>query len=184
MRVARGITPATGSEELMRTLVHGFFAGFGRRFMAAAVAALWLTAAVTPPAGASSEPGAEEEEGFDDSGFALDSSPYLSMDPFQVPIFQDNKMRGQLNVVMSLEIAEGESKLEIWKQTAKLRDGYLNSLNYYASNQLNYRKRVNFGLIKRKLQQVTDRLLGQDIAEVVLGQAHVQRTTKRKRRRR
>lgn len=165
-------------------LIHGFFPGVGGRFMAAAVAALWLAAAAAPPAHASSEPADAEEEGFDDSGFALDSTPYLSMAPFQLPIFQDNKMRGQLNVVMSLEIAEGQSKLEIWKKTASLRDGYLNVLNYYASNQLDYRKRVNFGLIKRKLQKVTDRVLGRDIAEVVLGQAHVQRITKRKRRRR
>lgn len=120
----------------------------------------------------------------EDSGFALSDSPYLDMDPMLIPILRDDEVRGQINIWMSLEITKGEEKIDIWRQTAKLRDGYFRSLNSYASNQLDYRKRLNTKLIKRLLQRVTDKVLGENVAEVVLGQAHILKQKKRRRRRR
>ncbi|MCG8503242.1 MAG: hypothetical protein MI755_01435 [Sphingomonadales bacterium] len=110
----------------------------------------------------------------DDADAASGSdAAYLDFDAFSVSIITDGRVDGQISVKFSLAVADAEKRAEIERKSLKLRDAYLQILSQVASTRLDPRRPVDPDLLDRYLQRVTDRLLGDHVAEVVMESAAI-----------
>lgn len=98
---------------------------------------------------------------------------YLDFDAFSVSIITDGRVDGQVSVKFSLAVADAEKRAEIERKSPRLRDAYLQVLSQVASTRLDPRRPVDPDLLDRYLQRVTDRLLGDHVAEVVMESAAI-----------
>ena len=98
---------------------------------------------------------------------------YLDFDAFSVSIIHDGRVDGQVSVKFSLAVADAETRAEIERKSPKLRDAYLQILSQVAATRLDPRRPVDPELLDRYLQRVTDRLLGDHVAEVVMESAAI-----------
>ena len=98
---------------------------------------------------------------------------YLDFDAFSVSIITEGRIDGQVSVKFSLAVTDAGKRAEIERKSPRLRDAYLRVLSQVASTRLDPRRPVDPNLLDRYLQRVTDRLLGDHVAEVVMESAAI-----------
>ncbi len=100
---------------------------------------------------------------------------YVSFDPFNISVVQKLRIRGMLQVEFGLDVPDSELRDRALMLDARLQDAYLQSLQFYTSHRLQLFYTPNAEEIALTLQAVTDKLLGQPGAHVLLGQVMLHR---------
>jgi hypothetical protein len=133
-----------------------------------ALAGLIMFAAAATPAFAA------ESEG--KSGAAGGSaSPYFAVEPIPVSIIRGNTGRGILVVEVGIDAGPLEEKTKAEHALPLLRDLYIQVLNLYASRDLHLGEPPDAAVIKHRLQEATDNILGKGKAKVLLRQVLARR---------
>lgn len=99
----------------------------------------------------------------------------LPLESLTVTVFRDTRARGLLAVDLSLELARPNDRGKIEKIMPRLRDRYLTALTRFAANRIDVNRTVDLGALARLLQGVTDEVLGQKAATILIGGATVRR---------
>lgn len=100
---------------------------------------------------------------------------FLPIDPLNISIIQKLKIRGILQVVISLDIHDDKLRDKAMALYPRLQDAYVQSLRFYSANRLNVKKIPNVDEIARTLQTTTNSVLREVGATVLLSQVMVQR---------
>lgn len=100
---------------------------------------------------------------------------YVSFDPFNISIIQNLRMRGMLQVEFGLDVPDSELRDKTLMLDARLQDAYLQSLQFYSSHRLQLYYTPNVEEIALTLQAVTDKVLGQPGAHILLNQVMLHR---------
>lgn len=111
-------------------------------------------------------------EGKTDSGGPF----YVNIAPFVLPVIDDNGPNQLISLVITLEMVDGKGTELVKQRLPRLNDAYLQTL-YGALDQklVDRGQLVDVGLVKKRLQAPTQRVLGDGVVKDILVQAVSQR---------
>lgn len=96
---------------------------------------------------------------------------FVEADPLAIPIFQDERAAATIHIQLKLETIGQENYGLVYKAKAKLRDAYLTELHSFIPRMLKKTERIDIGILKTRLQMVTDRVMGPRVVTDVLVQS-------------
>ncbi|HTK83840.1 MAG TPA: flagellar basal body-associated FliL family protein [Patescibacteria group bacterium] len=101
---------------------------------------------------------------------------YVNLDPLSLPIIDDKGVTSNVSIVVALQVEDEKSVNEIKKQMPRLIDAYIQNM-YGMLNKREALKGgvVQVGLVKDRLNQITKKVLGDDMVDDVLLQVVSQR---------
>jgi len=94
---------------------------------------------------------------------------WVTVYPIAVSIVQDDKVRGQFQVWLGMDVPDEALRARVEEIKPRLRDAWLSRLSQYASITLRQRKPANIDDVSRLLQSTADQTLGKPGARVLLG---------------
>lgn len=130
--------------------------------------ALGCMLALPRPAAASGGGAAEEAD--------IHNGPsFMVMEAVTVSIIRTGKVRGFLTVDVTLELPGSEYRQTVTKVAPRLAAAYHHSIRDIAARGVDLDQPVDINLVTDILQSVTDQVLGEELAIVLIGSASVQR---------
>ncbi len=101
---------------------------------------------------------------------------YVNIDPLSLPIIDDKGVTSNVNIVVALQVSDDKAANEIKKQMPRLIDAYIQNM-YGMLNKREALKGgvVQVGMVKDRLNQITKKVLGDDMVDDVLLQVVSQR---------
>ena len=102
---------------------------------------------------------------------------FVKMDPLTLPVVNKNGVVQIVNISITLEVEDAEKAKEIEKFTPRLKDAYIQDMYGALSSAkaLTESGVVEVGTVKKRLNAVTQKVLGNDSVRDVLLQAVQQR---------
>ena len=94
---------------------------------------------------------------------------WVTVYPIAVSIVQDDKVRGQFQVWLGMDVPDEALRARVEEIKPRLRDAWLSRLSQYASTTLRQRKPANIDDVSRLLQSTADQTLGKPGSRVLLG---------------
>lgn len=102
-------------------------------------------------------------------------SPYVALEPIPISIIRDGAGRGMLVVEIGIDAGTLDERKEAERLMPRLTDLYIQVLNLYASRDLVLHHSPDAEVIRKRLQQATDEILGAKKGIVLLRQLMVRR---------
>jgi flagellar FliL protein len=103
-------------------------------------------------------------------------SSFVELDPLILPIVDNNGVNQVVSLVVALEVADEETMKAVEAMTPKLKDAYIQDmygmLNGYASMKGGV---VQVAMIKKRLNKISNDVLGENVVHDVLLQVVQQR---------
>ncbi len=100
---------------------------------------------------------------------------FIALDPLNISIIQNLRIRGLLQVEVGLDVPDSDLRSRTLALYPRLQDAYVQVLQFYAANRLDVRRVPDVNEIARVLQAVTDKVLQQKGAHLLLSQVMLQR---------
>lgn len=94
----------------------------------------------------------------------------VAIKPFNIPIFQGERVAGSIQVQFELEVPIGQEEA-INEKMVRLEDAYLRDLYVYLPQLLRNKETLDVLALKRRLKRVSEKIVGPDIIEDVLIQS-------------
>ncbi len=92
---------------------------------------------------------------------------YLTMAPIVIPIFQGDKVTTNIQLTIQIEVARKDAP-EIRKRMTKLKDALLSDLIGFVPRHLRDHKKLDFGILSRRLMVIAERAVGKGLVDGVL----------------
>ena len=107
---------------------------------------------------------------------SIENLLYVELSPLLLPIVDHNGVSQVVSLVVSLEVNSEESRLMVEKLSPRLTDAYIHDLY----GVLNYKAALQGGVVqvsevKRRLNMITTKVIGEDVINDVLLQVVSQR---------
>jgi flagellar protein FliL len=155
--------PATGMSEVAAP-ARSFLALIASLLVALPLVASPLLAAEHTPAKAAKGEG------------AVDGPTFIKLPPIVLPVFNsENKVTRQAGLVLALELLPGKTAADVEPNRRQLQDTFITDL-YTLYDQVGGAERViDSALVKQRLQETSDRILGPGIVRAVLIQQAFER---------
>ncbi len=94
----------------------------------------------------------------------------IAIKPFSIPMFQGERIAGNIQVQFELEVPLGKEE-EINSKMLRLEDAYLRDLYVFMPRLLRNAEKLDINKLKRRLMRITEKVVGPDIVEDVLIQS-------------
>ena len=131
------------------------------------IAMAWALTLLSAPASALAEKKGE-------AGAA--SAPiYVELTPMTVPLQRNGYVSGSFHLRLNLAAADAKAKTDINHLMPRLEAAYLSNLSDLSEHFIRPGESVDLDVIKMVLQSTTDRLLGQDVATLLIVESAVRR---------
>lgn len=140
----------------------------------AAFLSLALSFSIASPSFAADEEKAEasEEGGF----FNTNKINYISMNPIVVPILSSNGEPQIVTLVIAIEVKDSDSEEKVLENKIRLTDAYITDMYGVLDNNRIVRNGfINVKALKARLNKITTRVLGEDVASNIMIKALQQR---------
>ena len=96
---------------------------------------------------------------------------FIDLEPLIVPIFHGDEIVATIQISVKLEAVGAANETRINRIKPRLNDAYIKDLYSFIPRLLRNQERVNVFIIKKRLQMVSDKLLGEGIISDVLVQS-------------
>ncbi len=107
---------------------------------------------------------------------AVEGPIFVKLPPIVLPVFDSqNKVTRQAGLVLALELTAGKTEADIEPSRRKLYDAFLTDLYALYDQSGSAHRVIEPGLIKQRLQETSDRVLGPGIVHEVLIQQAFER---------
>ena len=139
--------------------------------------ATWLFIALTGTLLCGSALAAEHAEKKPAKGeVAIEGPAFVKMAPIVLPIFnKENKVTRQAGLVLALELEPGKTAVDVEPNERKLRDAFITDLYTLFDQAADAEHVIDVVLIKQRLQETSERVLGPGIVHAVLIQQAFER---------
>jgi hypothetical protein len=107
---------------------------------------------------------------------ATNSESYVTIDPIYSTILDGMKPRGLLMVELGLDVPDAKFREDVNRALPVLRDAYVRGLIIYASTAVRPFRQPNVEDIATRLQAITDKVMGQPGAKVLMQQTAIRLT--------
>jgi len=97
-----------------------------------------------------------------------DGPLFVNLPIFQIPVIQGNQVRLQVSVTVALELFQGVSAESIEPKKPLLIDAFLSDLYTIFAQRADAPRVADYQLIRVRLQQIADRVLGPGVVRRVL----------------
>jgi flagellar basal body-associated protein FliL len=104
------------------------------------------------------------------------SESYVVIDPIYSTILDGNRPRGLLMIELGLDVPDSGLRGRVNQALPNLRDAYVRSLLIYAATAVRPWRQPDVDDIAKRLQTITDRVIGREGARVLMAQAVVRVT--------
>jgi hypothetical protein len=104
------------------------------------------------------------------------SESYVVIDPIYATILEGNKPRGLLMIEFGLDIPDGPLRTRVNNALPALRDAYVRSLIAYGATAVRPWRQPSVEDVAERMQVVTDGILGQEGAKVLMAQTAIRLT--------
>ena len=98
------------------------------------------------------------------------SESYLMVDPLYASIMEGNRPLGLLMVGIGIDVPDKDLRERVERDMPQLRDGYVRSLMAFSATNVRSWRQPDVAAIADRLQGVTNRILGQPGARILLAQ--------------
>ncbi len=119
------------------------------------------------PAAAQSDEDATEEEETEEDAVPTGKYIFIKMDPLIAPVLDERSIRGNITLVLKLQVINGAMEERIRIRLPKLSDAFLNYLYRYGSSAASTGV-MQLDAIARSLQRLSDKLLGKGEVKVLI----------------
>jgi hypothetical protein len=107
---------------------------------------------------------------------AIEGPTFVKLAPIVLPIFNsENKVTRQAGLMLALELEPGKTAADIAPNERKLRDAFITDLYALYELTANAEHVIDVALVKERLQDTSDRVLGPGIVHAVLIQQAFER---------
>lgn len=96
---------------------------------------------------------------------------FIDLEPLVVPIFNGDEIVATIQISVKLEAIGAANETKINRIKPRLNDAYIKDLYSFIPRLLRNQERVNVFIIKKRLQMVSDKLVGEGIISDVLVQS-------------
>ncbi len=96
---------------------------------------------------------------------------YVTMDPIQVPIFQNDTVAGTILINYKIEVLSTANQSKVAARRRQLGDALIKDFSYYIPRTLRNNKTLDVTLIKYRIILIADRILGKGVVNDALIQA-------------
>jgi hypothetical protein len=97
-----------------------------------------------------------------------DALDHFQFQPINVPVIRDGKVARILTVTIAMETKGDANKTKVMAQRYQLLDAFVRDIHGVASFARVDGRIIDLGVVKTRLQAISDRLLGEGIVEDVL----------------
>lgn len=101
------------------------------------------------------------------------SESYVIIEPLYASILDGARSRGLLLVELGLDVPDEKLREKVTQSLPNLRDAYVRSLLSYASTSVRAWRQPNVEDIAKRMQIITDRVMGQQGAHVLMAQTAI-----------
>ncbi len=101
------------------------------------------------------------------------SESYVIIEPLYASILDGARSRGLLLVELGLDVPDTKLRGKVTQSLPTLRDAYVRSLLTYASTSVRAWRQPNVEDIAKRMQIITDRIMGQSGAQVLMAQTAI-----------
>jgi hypothetical protein len=101
------------------------------------------------------------------------SESYVIIEPLYASILDGARSRGLLLVELGLDVPDTKLREKVNQSLPNLRDAYVRSLLIYASTSVRAWRQPNVEDIAKRMQIITDRVMGQSGAQVLMAQTAI-----------
>jgi hypothetical protein len=105
----------------------------------------------------------------------VDGPVFVRLQPFTLPVFEGNTVTRQATVVVALELEQGKTEADVDRLRPKLVDAFLGELREIYEKRRHEPRVIDAGIIKPRLKEAADRILGPGIVDDVLIQQAFER---------
>jgi hypothetical protein len=107
---------------------------------------------------------------------AIEGPAFIKLAPIVLPIFgKDNKVTRQAGLVLALELEPGKTAGDLEPNDRKLRDAFITDLYTLFEQTADAEHVIDVALIKQRLQDTSQRILGPGVVHAVLIQQAFER---------
>jgi hypothetical protein len=107
---------------------------------------------------------------------AIEGPAFIKLAPIVLPIFgKDNKVARQAGLVLALELEPGKTAGDLEPDERKLRDAFITDLYTLFEQTADAEHVIDVALIKQRLQDTSERVLGPGVVHAVLIQQAFER---------
>ncbi len=96
---------------------------------------------------------------------------YITMDPIQVPVFQNDTVAGTILINYKIEVLNTTDQSKVAAAKRQLGDALIKDFSYYIPRTLRNNKTLDVTLIKYRIILVAERVLGKGVVNDALIQA-------------
>jgi len=93
---------------------------------------------------------------------------FFNIQPIVLPVIEGNAVTRQVGVLLTVELAEGHRKTEAAEKERELTDAFITELYRIYGWRSGADQVVNERLIKHRLQEAADHVLGKGVAHAIL----------------
>jgi flagellar basal body-associated protein FliL len=104
------------------------------------------------------------------------SESYVSIDPIYATILEDTRPRGLLMIELGLDVPDQALRAHVTHALPTLRDAYVRSLMAYGATAVRPWRQPSVDDIAARMQTITDKLMGQQGAKVLMAQTAMRLT--------
>ncbi len=141
-----------------------------KRFIQATLAVLLALALLGSPALA--KPGAKEGG---EGAAAVEVPRFIELNRLTAPIISNRRVRGQMELILIIEVKDEELGPEILRQIPRLEAAFVRIANGYAASLGLPTKRLDIAFVMKGLQAEADRLFPPGSIAVLIQQARYRR---------
>ncbi len=101
-------------------------------------------------------------------GEAVDGPTFIQLRPIILPIVEGNRVTRTAGLVLALELEKGKTALDFEPKRDKLRDAFITEIYTYIDQHSEATRVLDVSALKARLQQTSDRVLGQGFVHAIL----------------
>lgn len=100
-----------------------------------------------------------------------DQPVFYPLDPLVVPIFDEEKVVATIQIQVKLEVMGKENREKVSRLRPRIADALLRDLYGFLPRLIQSRNHVDVSILKRRMQMITDRTIGEGVVQNVLVQS-------------
>ena len=104
---------------------------------------------------------------------AKGEAKFVEISPLLVNVFGNDKVLGNFQFELKLEVWTDDHFAEVRRKTPILRDAFIKDLHTFIPRMLKEQDQLNLAVLQERLQQRCDIVLGKDVVQSVLIQSVV-----------
>ncbi|MDP6572746.1 MAG: hypothetical protein QGI63_07385 [Rhodospirillales bacterium] len=117
-----------------------------------------------------------EGEGQEDGGAApkksgKDAPRFIDVEPLNIPVFHEDSVAATVQIQLKLEAIGEENEEQINRLMPRINDAFLRDLHAFLPRLLKMEERINVVIIKKRLQIISERLMGPNLIHNILVQS-------------